>query len=255
MGSKYVTLQIEGSVATLLLNRPPLNLMHIELLEEMNDTLLELRGNSSVNVLLIRGSSRAFSAGVDLNDFTRDRVARLMHVFHRLFETIRLLDLVAVAAVEGVALGGGFELAVGCNLIVAAESARFAFPEIKLGIFPPVASVILPRIVPRRKAMEWILLGDQISADELAHYGMVNFVWPDDTFAQQLDILLGKLTARSRPVLQFAKRAQVESYYTAYEEAFLKVENLYLRELMSLEDPHEGVKAFLEKRTPKWRNA
>ena len=250
-----MTLQTEGGVATLLLSRPPLNLMHIEMLEEMNDTLLELRDNSSIKVLLIRGSSRAFSAGVDLHDFTRDRVSRLMHVFHRLFETIRLLDVVAVAAVEGVALGGGFELAVGCNLIVAAESARFAFPEIKLGIFPPVASVILPRIVPRRKAMEWILLGDQVSAHELAHYGMVNFVWSDDTFAQQLDILLGKLTDRSRPVLRLAKRAQVEAYYTAYEEAFFKVENLYLRDLMSLEDPHEGVKAFLEKRPPKWRNA
>ena len=178
----------------------------------------------------------------------------MLQVFHRIFETIRLLDVVSVAAVDGVATGSGFELAIGCNMVVASESARFVLPQVRQGIFPPVASVILPRAAPRRKAMEWILLGDEITAQELASYGLVNRVFPDGEFAEGLEQVIARLTASSGPVLQIARRAQTESYYATYEEALYKVENLYLRDLMMLSDPHEGNAALLEKRTPQWRD-
>ncbi len=254
MQYEHVDLTFEGSVATLTLKRPPLNVMNIDMMEQMNAALLELRGRKGLKVLLVRGSAQAFSAGIDISEHTRERVARLLQVFHRIFETIRLLDVIAVAAVEGVAYGGGFQLAIGCNLVVASESSRFAVPEINLGLFPPLAAVVLPRAAPRRKAMEWILTGEEIPAPELMSYGLVNRVLPDATFDARLDEFIVQLSSKSGPVLQLAKRAQTESYYSGYEEALYKAENLYLRDLMVLDDPIEGVAAFLEKRTPSWQD-
>jgi cyclohexa-1,5-dienecarbonyl-CoA hydratase len=139
--------------------------------------------------------------------------------------------------------------------VVASESTRFGLPEVKLGVFPPLACVVLPRAAPRRKAMEWILTGAEIPARELQAYGLVNRIYPDEQFDRELDGFVRSLTASSGPVLKLAKRAQLESYYAAYEEALYKAENLYLRELMTLADAQEGVQAFLENREPVWRNA
>jgi len=251
---KGVLLEHSDGIATLTLDRPPRNLLNIELLESLNETLLGLRTHSEIKVLVFRGRGAAFCDGIDVEDLTPDRVTRLLHVFHRVFETVRMLDVIAVAAVDGVARGGGFELALGCNLIVAAESSMFALPEIRLGVIPPLACVVLPRIAPRRKAMEWILLGEEISAAELERYGVVGRVWPIGEFDDQLARFVGRLAAPSGPVLQLAKRAQVEAYYSTYEEALYKVENLYLRELMTLRDPAEGIRAHLEGRPPHWVN-
>jgi cyclohexa-1,5-dienecarbonyl-CoA hydratase len=255
VSERFVELTCEGSVATLTLDRPPLNVMNIEMMEQINEALLQLRGRKELKVLLVRGRGKAFSAGVDIGDHTKDKVSRMIQVFHRIFESIRLLDVIAVAAVDGLALGGGFELAIGCNLVVASASAKFGLPEIKVGVFPPLACVVLPRAAPRRKAMEWILTGEEITAQELQAYGLVNRIFPDEKFDAELTAFIGLLTSKSGPVLHLAKRAQTESYYAAYEEALYKAENLYLRELMSLADAQEGIQAFLEKREPKWRDA
>lgn len=255
MPPKFVDVVFEDDVATLTLDRPPLNLLSIEMMEQVNAALLVLRSRPELKVLVIRGKGRAFSSGLDIADHTHDKVARLLQVFHRIFETIRLLDVVAVAAVDGIAFGGGFQLAIGCNLIVASKSARFALPEITAGTFPAMAAVVLPRAGPRRKAMEWILTGDEIPADELRRFGLVNRVFPDAEFDRGLTEFVAKLTSKSGPVLHLAKRAQTESYYATYEEALYKVENIYLRELMPLADVDEGMASFLEKRDPKWKNA
>lgn len=236
------------------LDRPPLNVLNIEMMEEFNTRLLELRKHPELKVLLIRGAGDTFCGGVDPADHTREKVARMLQMFHRIFETMRLLDVVAVAAVHGLARGGGFELAVGCNLIVASDQARFSVPQIDMGAFPPLASVVLPRAGPRRKAMEWILTGDEIPASELERFGLVNKVFPAAAFDERVDEFVGKLTAKSGPVLQLARRAQTESYYATYEEALYKAENLYLRELLSLADSQEGIKAQLEGRKPEWRD-
>lgn len=255
MKHRFIELRVDAGVATVTLNRPPVNVLNIEMMEEVNAALLALREQRAVKVLVIRAKGKTFSAGVDVADHTRDKVSRMLQVFHRIFETIRMLDVVSVAAVQGPALGGGFELAIGCNLIVAGESARFALPEIKFGVFPPVACVVLPRISPRRKAMEWILTGQDIPPEELRQYGLINRIFPDQEFDAGLTAFVAQLTDKSAPVLQLAKRAQYESYYSTYDDALSKAENLYLRDLMTLADPHEGIQAFLEKRDPSWRDA
>lgn len=255
MARKFVSVAHRDGVCTLSMNRPPRNLLSLEMLEEMNEAVLELRQVRRLKVLVLRGVGAKFCDGIDLEDHTPDKVARMLYLFHRLFETMRMLNLVAIAAVDGPAMGGGFEVALGCNLIVATDSASFGLPEIRYGMFAPTACIVLPRVAPRRKAMEWILLGEPISATELQHYGVVNRVWPDTRFDAELEAFLGKITRHSGAVLELAKRAQAEAYYATYEEALYKVENLYLRELLALKDPHEGVRAFLENRAPRWEDA
>lgn len=244
----------DGQAVTITLMRPPRNVMNIEMMERVNDVLLGLRSHAELKVLILRGEGDTFCGGVDVRDHTKDKVQRLIQVFHRIFETIRLLDVVTVAAVDGLAAGGGFQLAIGCNMVVASASSRFVLPEVRQGVFPPIAAIVLPRAAPRRKAMEWILMGEEITAKELAVHGLVNRIFPDDSFEKDLDAFVARLVSQSGPVMQLARRAQTENYYATYEEALYRVENLYLRELMALEDPHEGITAFLEKRPPKWQN-
>jgi enoyl-CoA hydratase/carnithine racemase len=229
--------------------------MNIDMMEQMNSLLLELRDHPELKVLVFRGDGDWFCAGVDVADLSRDKVSRMLQVFHRIFETMRLLDVIAIAGVHGPALGGGFELAIGCNLILASESARFSLPQIDMGSFPPLASVVLPRVGSRRKAMEWILTGDEITANELERFGLVSRVYRDAEFDTGLKAFVNKLSSKSGPVLKLAKRAQFESYYSTYEEALYKVENLYLRDLLSLADSQEGIQATLEGRPPKWQDA
>lgn len=255
MSDQLVACKYNGGVATLSLNRPPHNVMNIEMMEQMNSTLLDFRDHPELKVVVIRGEGESFCEGVDAADHTRERVSRMVQVFHRIFETMRLLDVIAVAAVDGRASGGGFELAIGCNLVLASASSRFRLPQIDMGVVPLLASVVLPRAAARRKAMEWILTGDEIPAQELERYGLVNRVFADDQFDAGVNEFVGKLTSKSGPVLKLAKRAQIDSYYSTYEEALYKVENLYLRDLLSLADSQEGIQAALEKRPPRWRDA
>ncbi len=252
MTYQHIEPEINGAVATLALNRPPLNIMHIEMLEEMNSALLDLRDHPDLKVLVMRGHGDAFSGGVDPEDYTSEKLSRAVQVFHRVFETMRLLDIIAVGAVDGIAFGGGFELALMCNLIVASESARFGLPEVKYASIPPLACVVLPRAGPRRKAMEWILTGEEIPVQDLERFGLLNRVFPDSEFEEGLEEFVAKLTSKSGPVLNLAKQTQIESYYAGYEEALFKAENVFLGKLTALEDYQEGVNSLLEKREPKW---
>lgn len=254
MTYRFLRLDIQPPVATISLDRAPGNRLSIDMMEEINNALLTIRRNPSVSVMVLRGADKVFSRGIDLRDHTRERIQRLMQVYARIFETIRMMDVIAVAAVEGEALGGGFELCLGCNLVVASEEATFALPETEQGIIPAIASIVLPRVVPRRRAMEWILTGNTIDVQQLYADGLVNRVFPADQFEEGLNEFVGALAAKSAPVLQLAKRAQSEAYYSTYEEALYKVQNIYLRELIELEDVQEGVRANLEGRVAKWQH-
>ncbi len=236
------------------MSRAPANLLNIEMVEEMNDVLLGLRARRSLEVLIIRGTPECFSDGFDLNELGTARTQRLLQVYMRLFETLRMMDLIEIAAVEGRARGAGFEVALGCNLLVAAQNATFALPETSMGLFPPIAVGILPRIAPRRKAMEWILTGNEITAAELHHHGLINRLLPEADFDRQLQAFAAEITEKSGPVLALAKRAQFEAYYSTFPEAMSRAQSIFLRDLMELEDAREGVRARLENRKPQWKN-
>jgi cyclohexa-1,5-dienecarbonyl-CoA hydratase len=254
MNYQFLKIQKGPELVSVTIDRPPGNLLNVELVEELNEVFLALRAERSLQVLVIRGSRDCFSDGLDLNDLNTGRTQRLIQVYMRLFETLRMMDVVEVAVVEGRALGAGFEMALGCNLLVASESATFALPEIRFGLFPPLATGVLPRIAPRRKAMEWILTGNVITAAELHHHGVINRLLPDADFERGLERFVAELTDKSGPVLALAKRAQFEAYYSTFPDAMSRAQSLFLRELMDLEDSREGIRASLEGREPDWKN-
>ena len=254
MDAQYISLEVDGKVATLLLNRPPRHLLNIAMLEEINEALLSTRQWPELEVLVLRGGASNFCEGLDLKEHSQRRVQRVLQVFIRVFETLRMINVISVAAVEGNAFGSGFELALGCNLIVATEGATFALPQVKHGIIPPMASAILPRMAPRRLAMEWILMGNAISAARLEHDGVVNRLFPTARFDIRLGEFVAELTEKSGPVLQLAKRAQYEAYYTTFPEAMTSIQSIYLKELMALQDAREGPRAAREEREPVWKN-
>jgi enoyl-CoA hydratase/carnithine racemase len=251
---RHLKLALENEVATVWLDRAPANCFNIEMLEELNDAVLSLRSHKSLEVLILRGAGGTFSDGMELSEHSGARVQRLMHVYMRLFETLRMMDAILIAAVEGKAWGAGFELALGCNLFVAADNASFRLPQTTYGVFPPIACAILPRVVPRRKAMEWILTGNEISAERLEHDGVINRLFPAANFDTGLAQFVAEITAQSKPVLELAKRAQFEAYYSTFPEAMSRVQSLYLRELMELEDARKGPEAHAKGERHEWLN-
>jgi len=255
MEYEYVTTEIEGKVAVLKLRRPPSNLLNIAMMEELNDALMALRSKAKLQVVVLRGGDGLFCEGIDLKEHSQKRVQRLIRVFLRIFETMRMMEQISIAAVEGAAVGGGFELALGCNLIVAADDTRFALPQVRQGIIPPVATAVLPRIAPRRRAMEWVLLGDPIDPARLEQDGVVNRLFPADRFESMLDAFVVALAQRSGPVLKLARQAQFEAYYTPFPEALVSIHGLYMKQLMSLHDAREGPRAVRESRDPVWKNS
>lgn len=254
MGYKLLKLDVEQKHAVLTLDHEPGNVLTGAMVQELNRALDEVRESAGLEVLVLRGARGTFSNGIDLGELRKTRVRRLLQLYHRIFESLRMMDLVSIAAVEGRAGGGGWELALGCNLIVAAENATFQLPEITYGIFPTIATTVLPRVVPRRKAMEWILTGCEVGARELLSYGLVNRTFAPGRFAEDLAGFVREITSKSGPVLQLAKQAQYAAYYASYDEALPRVKSLFLRQLLSLEDAQEGLRAWREDRKPEWKN-
>src|SRR6185295_16580598 len=197
---------------------------------------------------------RAFSAGVAIEEHVAETVFKMLDSFHSIFRSLNQIAKPVVAVVDGPALGGGCEIVAACDIVIASDRARFGQPEIKLGVFPPVAAVILPRIIGERKAREMVLLGEIVDANEALRLGLVNYVVSRGELNQQTEAILTKLRELSPVSLQFTRTALDMGRNGDFESALTEVENLYLNELMKTEDATEGVQSFMEKRKPEWRN-
>jgi cyclohexa-1,5-dienecarbonyl-CoA hydratase len=235
------------------LNDPPLHILDIPLLAELRDALARVSNDRHALILDATGD-KAFSAGASVQDHLGDRVATMLANFHDCFRTLARLDLVTVALVRGPALGGGCELAMACDFVLASDQARFGQPEIRLGVFPPVAAYQLSRQIAPRKGLELLLTGDPIDAATAEHLGMVNAVFPHAEFSQRTDAWLQRLYHQSASSLRFAKKAFRLAQAEDFDSRLARVERLYLEELMKTEDATEGLVAFLEKRKAVWRD-
>ena len=229
------------------LNDPPLHILDIGMLAELRDALAQVQPDKHCLIIAASGE-KAFSAGASVNDHTGDRVATMLKNFHDCFRILAKLDVVTVALVKGVALGGGCELAMACDFILASDRAKFGQPEINLGVFPPVAAYQLSRQLLPRKGLELLLTGDSIDGREIA-----NAVWPVAEFDAKTDEWLQKLYRQSASSLRFAKKAFRIAQSADFDERLASVERLYLEELMKSDDANEGLNAFMEKRKPVWR--
>ena len=253
--SNSITSEIRDGVARVTLNRPPLNILDIATIEELQHALSAVQSaGADVKVLAIGHQGKAFSAGVAIEDHTPEKVPEMLEKFHGLFRLLNSLEAPSVALVDGMALGGGCELAVFCDMVIASERATFGQPEIKVGVYPPVAAVLFPHLIGRNRALELLLTGAVIGAAEAKAIGLINQVYPVDTFHESAEKFIGSLTSLSTPVLKLCKRAVDQSLYSNVIEGIAAAERLYLGELMKVEDAHEGLSAFMEKRKPVWKN-
>lgn len=253
---EYASIGVDtgGDVARITLDNPPINVLDIAMMQECNRVLEELGSNDAVKLLVIDHQGTAFSAGVDIKDHTPDKVESMLDAFHRMFRLLEALAMPSLALVDGAALGGGCELATFCDIVLASDRARFGQPEIQVGVFPPVAALVLPRWIGRNRALELLLTGDVIDAQEAWRLGLVNKVFPSGEFRSQADAFITRLTSLSSPVLRLTKKAADRGRRTAFEAEIDWIEKVYLEELMQTEDAHEGLAAFLEKRRPRWKN-
>ena len=252
MAFKNILVEKRAGVAKIIINRPPLNILDIDTLEEMNQALADLRTADEIKVVAITGAGdRAFSAGVAVGDHLGEKLPKMVEVFHKLFVSLIEVDKPTIAIVNGLALGGGCEVVLGCDMAIASEKAQLGQPEIKLGTYPPPATVLLPRLLGRRKAFEIILSGDSIDAKEAERIGLINKAVPEGELEKAADEFIKRLTANSGLTLTQARQALYRNFDLEFHQA-LEVTGVDATLVMSGENSVEGLTAFLEKRKPIW---
>ncbi|MFC2072217.1 enoyl-CoA hydratase/isomerase family protein [Chloroflexota bacterium] len=255
MEFQNITLEKKEGIAKLTINRPPVNVMNHDTLVEINTALEELSKDEETKVLLIRGSgNKAFCAGVEVKDHLGEAMPRMMRGFGRLFTLLRSLGKPSIAVVNGVALGGGCELVAGCDMAIASEKAMLGQPEIKLGGLAPAAAALFPRIMTEKKALELILLGENISAKEAERIGLVNKAVPEEELDKTAEELARKFLEKSSLSVRLCRDAFYQCADTAeFEAAIQKATELGIK-TWETKDGQEGLKSFLEKRSPVWKN-
>lgn len=252
MDLEDIKIEKEGNIATISLNRPPVNVMRLKTLKELINGLKDLDDDSEIKTIVITGEGKAFSAGVEVKDHLGDTMPKMIKVFVDLFRTLLSIDKVTIASVNGVALGGGCELVAGCDLAVASEEASFGQPEINLATFPPAAAFLFPSIMGTKEAFELIMTGKKIGAEEAKRIGLVNRVVPAEKLEEETDNMVDELVEKSGLVLGMAKRGFYDITGQDFEEAMDKAEECAI-DITSTEDAKEGLTAFLEDRKPEWK--
>ncbi len=255
MEFQNISLEVKEGIAKLIIDRPPVNVMNWETLVEINAALEEVQKDDEAKVLLIRGSgNKAFSAGVEVKDHLGERMPKMMREFDRTFRLLRGLGKPSIAVVNGVALGGGFELVAGCDMAVASEKAQLGQPEIKLGGLAPAAASLLPRIIGEKKAFELILLGENISAGEAERIGLVNKVVPEEALDRTAEELARKFLDKSSLSLRLVRDTFYQCAGTADFESAMQIGTEQGIKIWDTEDAQEGLTSVLEKRAPIWKN-
>jgi cyclohexa-1,5-dienecarbonyl-CoA hydratase len=245
-----------GRAATLTFGRPPLNILDLDLLAALDAAIAELAADSELQILFVRGAGeKAFSAGVSVQDHTPDKIDRMLLSFHGALARLRDLDAMTVALVDGHCLGGGMELAMICDLVLASEKSRFGQPEIALGCYPPVAAALYPQRVGSGRTLELLLTGRTLDSAEALRLGFVHEILADRAALDSRAEALGEAIQRqSAAVSRLTKRAVRAGETRAYTPALAEAERLYLRELTATADMAEGIQAFVDKRPPVWRH-
>jgi cyclohexa-1,5-dienecarbonyl-CoA hydratase len=247
-------LERRGAVARLVIHRPPLNILDLPTLRDLQAKLEEATGGQDVGIVEIRGAgNRAFSVGTDVRDHFPERVPEMLREFHKLIRMVYGAPVPTLAVVQGHCLGGGMELALACDFIVASSEAQFGQPEIKLGAFPPVAAALLPRLLGEKKALEIILGGETLSAEEALRFGLLTRVVAAAQLEQEVAKFEETLLAHSRHVMGLARKATRLGSLDEFESRLRESERIYLEELLPAKDATEGLRAFLEKRLPVWK--
>ncbi|MBN2033692.1 MAG: enoyl-CoA hydratase/isomerase family protein [Deltaproteobacteria bacterium] len=254
MAYQHIITELKDGLGIITLNRPPVNVLNIAMMDEMTQVLAEWQGKKELKVVLFNAKGKCFSAGVDVGEHMGDLAPKMIDVFHRIFRLMDKVEAVTVASVYSSCLGGGCELAIFCDLVISGESAKFGQPEIQVGVFPPIAAQIMPRIMGRKAAMDLILSGRIITAAEALQMGLINKVVKNEALEEETRAFVIPFLGLSAEVLRKTKKAVMAGLRDDFEPSLKAIEDIYLKELMKTHDAQEGLKAFLEKRKPAWRN-
>lgn len=257
MKAHMVQAEQRGRVGLITLNRPKqLNALNDALMDQLGAALLAFDADPEVGAIVITGGAKAFAAGADIEamaDWTYMDVYQ-SHFITRNWETIRQVRKPVLAAVAGFAMGGGCELALACDIIIAAESAKFALPEIKLALLPGAGGTQrLPRAIGKAKAMDMALSARMLGAQEADRYGLVSRVVPDDQLLARTLTLAAQIAGYSAPALMAIKESVNRAFESSLTEGIL-FERRELFARFASEDAHEGMHAFLEKRKPAFQH-
>jgi cyclohexa-1,5-dienecarbonyl-CoA hydratase len=251
---EYIKMRIDGSVARMTLNRPEHNLLNEAFLRELSDGFIFAGQSPEVKLVILDSACKVFCGGIDIGEYTSERVFQMLDAFYAAFTGMLEVGKPVICVVNGPAIGGGAELAAFGDLVIATPKARFAQPEISIGVFPPLASTILPFLVGPKRALEIVLTGEALSADRALEMGLVNRLVPEAKLAQTVNELSERITAHSGPVLTMAKKAILGGMGLSLRDGMKNSMNIFLNELYRLEDSQEGLRALVEKRKPNWKN-
>ena len=251
---RYIQFEIANFIARLTLDHPPHNVLAVPMMREMAEAIESLNGRGDVKAILLQSAQPTFSAGISLEDSRPDRVFQTLDAFTRVFQAMVDISKPVVVVVNGPAIGAGSELVGFADVAIASPKAKFAQPEVKLGVFPPFAAVMLPQLIGPKKTYELILTGEALSADDALHFGFVNKVVPEAELHDHVEALVTRISEFSGPVLEVTKRVIGSSMGLPLKQAMKTSHDLYLNELMNLEDVQEGLRAVIEKRKPVWKN-
>lgn len=256
VGSSHARLVVENEVAFVTLDAPPLNILTADLMRALTDAIGQARAEPGIKALVLRATegSRAFSAGADVGEHRPENAPAMIDAFSQLFSALGAYDVPIIGVVDGAALGAGFELAMMTDILLASDRATFGQPEIRLGFFAPVGVAYLARRIGVGRAVEVTSTGRTYTAAEMHGYGLVTRVVPKDDLALALESVLADLRRASAAVLRMNVWLTRHLSALPFEEARRAAERVFVEELIRLEDVHEGVAAFVDKRQPVWRN-
>lgn len=247
-----LALRVAPPVARIALHNPPLNIIDVPMMQELSQTLAEIETRPDICAIVLSGEGKAFSAGVDVAAHTPDKVEEMLTKFHAVIRALIATRKVTIAAIHGHCLGGGAELAMVCDLVYTADSSQWGFPEIKLGCYPPVACTALAALVGQKRAAELILTGRTISGQEAAEIGLTNQAVPERDLGTVVENCLADLRSLSPAVLAITKKASYGWDSMHFDKGLARAEKTYFEDMVKTEDANEGIRAFMEKRDPKW---
>ena len=248
-----VAVHHEGPLARITFTHPPLNVFDFQLLDELMQALQELQRRAEISAVIISGGERAFSAGVDVAVHTPEQIQTMFQKFHGLILALAKFPKVTIAEVRGVCLGGGAELAMVCDMCFTTEKAKWGFPEITLGCYPPVACTALAALVGQKRAADLIFTGRTFSGEEAANWGLANEAHPEGELQEIIQETLDRLFKLSPAALAHAKKAFYAWDSIHLDKGLARAEKIYIEELIQTEDAKEGIQAWLEKRKPEWK--
>jgi len=252
-GAEPILHHREGRVGYITINRPPLNILNIAAFHAFETALRKLDAAGEADIVVIRAAGeRAFCAGADVSEHTPEMAPKMLEAFHRVARRLWASGVVSVAAARGLALGGGFELLLCCDIVVATDDVQLGQPEIKVGSFPPIAAALLPDSIGRQLASDLVLTGRRLSGFEALALGLVSRLVSPEELDAEIERVVQALADNSGAVMRRAVKALRGARSLKFAEALAVTEKIYLEDLLPHPDAREGVEAFLQKRKPKW---